>query len=254
MAFPQQVSAPQVAGGGRGRPGASTRDRWAWPPGLSCPPRPGTPSPSAPLHAPAAPSRVHPARSPPAHCWWEHSAVGVSPWPATSSRHSSTLGAQPVSKASHTAPARPPPSTGRPRVLSTATPASSSSWCPLPECQEEAILQGAGPRAAWSCRAILMGDLRVSCKGEGGTGPCGHRQNKQPTPWRPSREAASGAMALGNTYSLCNGSSEEPQPSPSSEFCPPSCSLSSMLSPFWDVASPFTGAERSGGRKAHGTL
>lgn len=57
----------------------------------------------------------------------------------------------------------------------------------------------------------------------------------------------------GNTYSLCNGSSEEPHPGPSSEFCPSSSSLSSVLSSFWDVASPFTGAERSGRRKAHGT-
>lgn len=57
-----------------------------------------------------------------------------------------------------------------------------------------------------------------------------------------------------DTYSLCNGSSEEPPPGPSSEFCPSSCSLSSGLSPFWDVASPFTGAERSEGRGLWDTL
>lgn len=48
------------------------------------------------------------------------------------------------------------------------------------------------------------------------------------------------------TYSLCNTSSEEPHPGPSSEFWPSSCSLSSAFSPFWDMASPFTEAERSG--------
>ena len=82
-----------------------------------------------------------------------------------------------------------------------------------------------------------MGDPRVSGRGGG----C-----EQPAQWAPSQEAAPVAAAPGDTYSLCKGSSEEPHPSPSSEFCPSSCSLSPALSPFWDMASPFTGAERSG--------
>ena len=61
-----------------------------------------------------------------------------------------------------------------------------------------------------------------------------------------------GPCGWGDTYSLCNRSSEEPPPSPSSEFCTCSGSLSSVLSPFWDAASPFTGAERSVGERLMG--
>lgn len=133
---------------------------------------------------------------------------------------------------------RPPPlSSPHPGTPSPAAPARSRA-CP-----------GRGPPAGcWGQRGVRPG----------GWGP-GHHPAPLLSPhlrlhaWRqtPTQQPRSW---LGTppgshqrpTHSLCR-SSEELRRRPPSKSCPSSCSLSSTLSSFGAVASPFTGAERSGG-------
>lgn len=144
------------------------------------------------------------------------------------------------------APAAKPGMAGAPQARPTRGPAPGPGQLRFPERPR----REAPGSAAWGAAGQHVGAMSP------GPRPGAAADWEQVRRQGTLSEVTPTTTAPADTHSLCSRSSEEPPTGPSSEFCPSSCSLSSMLPPFWDVASPFTEAERSGGQgnKVRGTL
>ena len=221
-------------GGGRGRPGASTCDGWAWPPGLSCPPRPGTLRLSAPSSAPAAPSRACPARGPPARCWWGHSTGAGEHAALHRQQRPSARGARPC-------PERPPPPQagppGRTQGPHHGGVRTQEPTRPFPERREEATLPGGpGPEQlpGWGTHGSAAGVAGVSSPRSG-------RLLRKLPPWpRPPATLTRCVRALQRSRTRAPPRNSVLPPAP----CPPR----SPLSGTWPRRSP--GLRDLGGRGA----